>query len=156
MYGELSDIIGEPTANVGFRYKISGTSTWTTYSAGTLSSIGDFSGTTTVTSGETYYLQTYAIDQYNYTSYGVVKIVEPTLTNYYNNQSDAVGDGVIVYWPLEESGGTDTIGVEKTGSGNDLTAYNGVTIGSDGIRHKRIFGTSDYMESSYGMDTNND
>ena len=60
-----------------------------------------------------------------------------TGANYYTDMDNAINDGLIRYWALQESSGTDTEGDEWV-ENDRMNFYNGVTIGSDTINSNTI------------------
>lgn len=79
--------------------------------------------------------------------------------DYYKTPTDALSNDMVRYWPLQEmpGAGTNATGEEILSGADDLSAYNGVTIDSEGVNKDRIFhrvfGPSDYMEATWAHDS---
>ena len=151
MEGELTDMADNNSLTVYFEYRQSGTSTWTATTGQVKTSVGTFSDTATVTAGLTYEVRAVAELSNGSKTYGAIRT---TAANYYPTMDIAKDDGLIRYWALQETSGTDTDGEEWV-ENDTMRFYNGVTIGNDTINgntiYKRIFGTDDYGEASFTM-----
>ena len=152
MNGELNDMASNSSVDVYFQYREEGTTSWTTTTAQTKTSIGSFSDTATVTAGLVYEVRAVAEISDGSLTYGAIL---DTGNNYYSDMDSATDDGLIRYWALQETSGTNT-DCEESVENDTANAYNGLTIGSDAINgntiYKRIFGTSDYTEASLILD----
>ena len=156
LYGRLTDLGNNSTVDVYFRYRQVGASAWTETTAANKTSIGTFSDTATVTAGQDYEVQ--AIVE---TTDGDIETGGILLAGdeYYSGIDAAISDGVVRYWDLEETSGTDTAGEEAV-AGDTLNFTGGATIGSAVIngktRYHRILGTNDYGSATYRLPSGHD
>jgi len=149
MSGNLESLGSFSTVNVYFRYRdVTNNGSWIETTKNEQTATGSFSDTATVTAGNVYEVQAVVDDDID-THYGAVL---QTTANYYSSVTEAANDGLERYWPMQEINGIDLTAAE-TMAGDDMSMYNGVTVGSDTINsntiYKRIFGTGDYGQAGY-------
>ena len=121
---------------------------WKYTTGTTLTAIGPYTETITVTAGHSYRVQAVLDDGVD-EHYGTVL---QTTANYYGDVGEARADLLTRYWAFQEESGTNTDATE-TMAGDTMSFSGGVTISSDTIGsstiYKREFGSKMYGESDF-------
>jgi len=151
--GTLDDLGVETSVKVRFRYRdVTSGGAWTDTSDATLSAVGDYSDTATVTAAHTYQSQAIVETDNGNLYYG--EVLETT-DNFYADTGIAASNGLENYWAFQESAGVDTLAVD-TMAGADMVMSGGVAIGSDTINahtvYKRLFRADDFGEAPFTAD----
>jgi hypothetical protein len=151
--GTLDDLGVETSVKVRFRWRdVTSGSAWTDTSDATLSAVGDYSDTATVTAGHTFQAQAVVETDNGNIYYGDVL---ETTDDFYSDVGVAASNGLENYWAFQESAGVDTLAVD-TMAGADMVMSGGVAIGSDTINahtiYKRLFRADDFGEAPFTAD----